>query len=605
MYNKRYLRPAALAGVLMAAQMMTGCAQHPPGNDPASETASSVLEDALSETEAETGESLFGEDGTESLYETELATEAPPISLTDPEHAENLAQFLGQTKVVLGDDFRFPENTRRPAEPATEEETETLTEELTEAATESAAEWSWEEDLTEQLTEGITETLSEDLAKEVSEELTEGLSEDVTESLSENLSEGLTEEVSEELTEELTEETFEDLTEEISEGLTEGLTDEVSEDLTEDLTEEVSEGLTEDLTEEVSESLTEEVSEGLTEDLTEEASEDLTEDLTDGLTEDGTESLLESVTEEETETEPAPVLHELRHEVPYPDHVRTLEDHYRVRGLVIPAAQRTPYMLQIYLERMIEQYEGNWSIYVRNLNREGSGSVISINVQPVKSASIMKLFIMGAAYDAMYNQRLARTDEVISRITGMIKASSNTDANRLLEILGGGSIREGIREVNAYISRLGCSDLTHQYNGFDNTDYVFDPDHNNTVYPPDCALFMEKIYHRQLGSRKICNEIENMMLEQQTRYKIPAGVAKVSDGVSIGNKTGEMDQVENDVAIVYSPACDYIICVFSNGWTDKDTALKQIQSISEEVYRFYNDNRWLARTIHILDTGKK
>ena len=82
-------------------------------------------------------------------------------------------------------------------------------------------------------------------------------------------------------------------------------------------------------------------------------------------------------------------------------------------------------------------------------------------------------------------------------------------------------------------------------------------------------------------------------------------MAKVSDGVSIGNKTGEMDQVENDVAIVYSPACDYILCVFSNNWSDKETALKQIQSISEEVYRFYNDSRWLARTMHILDTGNK
>ncbi len=600
MYNKRYLRPAALAGVLMAAQMMTGCAQHPPGNDPASETASSVLEDALSETEAETGESLFGEDGTESLYETELATEAPPISLTDPEHAENLAQFLGQTKVVLGDDFRFPENTRRPAEPATEEETETLTEELSEAATESAAEWSWEE-LTEEISEGVTESPAagrlEELTEEILEELTEGVSEEISEDVTEDLSEAFSEEISENLTKELTEGLTEDLTEEITEGLTE----EIKEDLTE--------GISEDLTEEVSESLTEEVSEGLTEeisaDLTEEASEDLTEDLSEGLTEDGTESLLESVTEEETETEPAPVLHELKHEVPYPDHVRTLEDHYRVRGLVIPAAQRTPYMLQISLERMIEQYEGNWSIYIRNLNREGPGSAISINVQPVKSASIMKLFIMGAAYDAMSNQRLARTDEVISRITGMIRASSNTDANRLLEILGGGSIREGIREVNAYISRLGCSELTHQYNGFDNTDYVFDAEHNNTVYPPDCALFLEKIYRRQLGSRKICNEIENMMIEQETRYKIPAGVAKVSDGVSIGNKTGEMDQVENDVAIVYSPACDYILCVFSNSWSDKETALKQIQSISEEVYRFYNDSRWLARTMHILDTGNK
>ena len=568
MYNRRYLRPAALAGVLMAAQMMTGCSQHPPGSGRSEETASSVSEDALSETETDLSESLLWETETESLFETELETEAPPISLTDPEHAENLAQFLGQTKVVLGDDFRFPENTKRAAEPVTEGETESMAGEFAEAATESVL---------------------EDLFEEMTEEVSEGLTEEISEDLTEEISEGLTEEISEDLTESITEELTEDLTESLTEDLTESLTEE----------------LTESLTEELTESITEEFTEDLTENLTEGVSEGLTEEISEGLTEDGTESLLESVTEEETETEPAPVLHELKHEVPYPDHVRTLEDHYRIRGLVIPAAQRTPYMLQVSLERMIEEYEGNWSIYVRNLNREGNGSALSINVQPVKSASIMKLFIMGAAYDAMYNQRLARTDEVISRITGMIKASSNTDANRLLEILGGGSMREGIREVNAYISRLGCSDLTHQYNGFDNSDYVFDPEHNNTVYPPDCALFLEKIYHRDLGSRKICNEIENMMLEQQTRYKIPAGVAKVSDGVSIGNKTGEMDQVENDVAIVYSPACDYILCVFSNGWTDKETALKQIQSISEEVYRFYNDSRWLARTVHILDTGKK
>jgi hypothetical protein len=55
--------------------------------------------------------------------------------------------------------------------------------------------------------------------------------------------------------------------------------------------------------------------------------------------------------------------------------------------------------------------------------------------------------------------------------------------------------------------------------------------------------------------------------------------------------------VENDVAIVYSPACDYILCIFSDGWTVKDTALKQIQDLSEEIYRYYNDSTWLEKTV--------
>ena len=76
-----------------------------------------------------------------------------------------------------------------------------------------------------------------------------------------------------------------------------------------------------------------------------------------------------------------------------------------------------------------------------------------------------------------------------------------------------------------------------------------------------------------------------MMLNQNTRYKIPAGLP---EGVLCGNKTGEMDSTQNDAAIVYSDACDYILVVLSSDWSSSDEAISRIQNISSEVYAYFN-----------------
>ena len=567
MVIKKYLRPAAFVSVLAAAQMMTGCANEPVNHEEPSEAVSETegLYDVLSEDESETEEA-----------ETETETEEP-IDLSDPEHAENIDRFLRRTMALLGDDFRFPQTTDRLRIPVPEE-TEATSEEISEEPVEALS-----EEFTEALTEELTEQVSEAASEELTTEDTEALTEEVTEALAGETSETLAEEATEALAEEATE----------------VLAEAAAETLAEEATETLAEGATETLAEEATETLAEEAAETLAEEATETLAEEATETLAENATESLAEAATETLAEETTET-PAGTSAEALPEVPPPDHFRPLEEHFRISGWALPEVQRSPYMLETVLTRQIADYEGTWSVYVRDLSDNSPAASISVNVQPVKSASVMKLFIMAAAYDAMDNHSLARTDEVISRISGMIRASSNTDANLLLEILGRGSMREGIREVNNYIGRSGASEYTRLYNGFDNTDYLFDADHNNTVYPPDCADLLEKIYHRTFSSRKVCNEIENLMIEQETRYKIPKGVANVSEGVTVGNKTGEMDGVENDVAIVYSPACDYILCVFSDGWTDKDTALNHIQSISEQVYRYYNDSRWVEKTIHIL-----
>lgn len=260
----------------------------------------------------------------------------------------------------------------------------------------------------------------------------------------------------------------------------------------------------------------------------------------------------------------------------------SLKDYRELRSCPLPLPVKTIGLLEKQLTRMTESYSGEWSVYVKNLT---TGDTFIINDIPMRSASVMKLFIMGTVYEAMKQRALERTPDITDLLTDMICASSNSASNQLLSILGDGSYENGIAKVNDYIARQGYSSLTHEYNGFEDASAICDSKHFNQVTAADCGQLLERIYRRTFASRQICNEVENLMLNQNTRYKIPKGLP---EGVSVGNKTGEMDTVENDAAIIYGDYSDYILCVLSGDWTSKDGAIANIQEISSTVYRFFN-----------------
>jgi beta-lactamase class A len=241
--------------------------------------------------------------------------------------------------------------------------------------------------------------------------------------------------------------------------------------------------------------------------------------------------------------------------------------------------ERSLAMLKSSLEAMLTSYDGTWSVYVCNLKTDES---FVLNDTPQRSASLMKLFILGTVFQAMDNDTLTRSEEVTTLLSNMITVSSNTAANALLEKLGDGDLSAGIKKVNEYIEQEGYSSGTHEYNGFEDEETILDPDHFNQVTAADVGELLTRVYHRAFGSRSECGQAEDWMLNQQTRYKIPAGLP---DGISVGNKTGETSDTENDAAVVYAPECDYILVVLSNSWDSKDTAQHEIQQISSQVYR--------------------
>lgn len=242
--------------------------------------------------------------------------------------------------------------------------------------------------------------------------------------------------------------------------------------------------------------------------------------------------------------------------------------------------ERTIRTLKKLLERKIAGYDGTWSVYCKNLSTNES---FVINDIPMKSASVMKLFILGTVYEAFETGELERTAEIMALVEDMIIYSDNGDSNELLLRLGGGSYAAGIEKVNAFIASHGFTEATHEYNGFDDPATNMGTGHFNQVAAKDCGKLLEDIYRRTWMGRTVSNEMENLLLSQHTRYKIPAGLP---DGVLCGNKSGEMDTTENDAAIIYGPNCDYILVVLSGEWNSKDTAISRIAELSRLTYEY-------------------
>ncbi len=259
----------------------------------------------------------------------------------------------------------------------------------------------------------------------------------------------------------------------------------------------------------------------------------------------------------------------------------SLYDYRMLRTYPLAALPKDLHRLYDQAQELVSGFEGDWSVFVQNLS---TGQTMVMNDKPMNSASVMKLFIMETVYEAFENKTMTRDEDMVYLLRSMIINSSNDSSNRLLEILGNDDLAAGVGLVNEFIQEHGYTPETAIYNGFQDPNTVLDPDHPNMVRARDVGLLLSRVYNRQFISRKVCNEIEQMMLDQATRYKIPRGVP---DGVQVGNKSGETSDTANDAAFVYGPTADYILVVLSHGWTNENAANENVVKVSQLVYNFF------------------
>lgn len=267
--------------------------------------------------------------------------------------------------------------------------------------------------------------------------------------------------------------------------------------------------------------------------------------------------------------------------------------------------------LQAKIEAMAAKHQGNLALYAINLR---TGDAIALHADtPVPTASVIKLPIL---VEAMRQVKAGthRLDEKITlekdnvvqgsgilqffdlpltitlkdALTFMIIESDNTATNMVID-------QVGIKNVNDNITQMGLKDTYLYKKVYKPATGPMPADQKKfglgKTTAHEMAKVMESIVNCDLRDRKLCDAMLYMLRNQQVRNMVPHYIetSDTSEGLSlIGNKTGSLDEVRNDVAVIYSKNGPIVISAFTydnqdKSWNNDNAAELLIAHIAKAV----------------------
>jgi len=258
------------------------------------------------------------------------------------------------------------------------------------------------------------------------------------------------------------------------------------------------------------------------------------------------------------------------------------------------------HVLMAELQGQAAKFKGDAGILVKDISTGESISMNSSKLFP--SASLVKLPIMAAVYQAELEGRLQLTDKLVLKrshkvrdcsklyfkrngtkyeindlIVRMITESDNTASNMLVEALGFGYINQkfvefGLKDTDL---RRGIMDLKWRRAGIENYTTV-----------EDMAYLLEKIYNRELVSTAASDRMMAVLKKQKVNDRIPR---KLPDETIVAHKTGSLRDTISDCGIVFTQKGDFIVCVITADIKNYRTAKRFIADIAACAYdKCYN-----------------
>lgn len=221
---------------------------------------------------------------------------------------------------------------------------------------------------------------------------------------------------------------------------------------------------------------------------------------------------------------------------------------------------------------------GTWAVFISDLVNGTEGN---LNDQKMQAASLIKLYIMGAVYEN-YDQITGQygRDSVDSNLYSMITVSDNDAANTLTTYLGGGDSAAGMQAVNSFCQTHGY-DQTHMGRML----LASNENDDNYTSVGDCGHLLQEIYKQDTSGYTHATDMFNLLKAQARCNKIPA---QLPEGIKTANKTGELDNVENDAGIIYDSKNDVVIVFMSQNLSSAGSAQNTIATLSRTIYDYYN-----------------
>ena len=229
---------------------------------------------------------------------------------------------------------------------------------------------------------------------------------------------------------------------------------------------------------------------------------------------------------------------------------------------------------QIFIDDSeLRQYAEN--IYYSVHYFDSGNSCTSGNSAQTPSASVIKVFIMEYAFFQSLDGRLDMEETINgttirSLITSMIQISDNDATNMLID-------RFGMDALNSFIVGQGYKDTV-----VGRKMLVFESrgaGRDNYTSLNDCMQFLEKLYSRR--EEEPYRQMMDIMKGQQIRTKIQL---KLPQGAIAASKTGELDDVENDIGIVFTDNSAFAIVVLTNNVWDTGSIRNAIGNFALTAY---------------------
>jgi beta-lactamase class A len=256
--------------------------------------------------------------------------------------------------------------------------------------------------------------------------------------------------------------------------------------------------------------------------------------------------------------------------------------------------------LDSQLKAIADPHHGKVAVYAHQL-RTGQTAALSPDV-PVKTASVIKLGILLDAAEqiragqASLDEKLVLTKEnqvagsgVLGQLTApiplclrdvlhlMVVVSDNTATNMAID-------RLGLDHINATLRAAGLKQTVLYKKVYVPATGPMPPDQPQfglgKTTAREMASIMERFAECRLaleggppkpGDGPLCGAILHMLRDQQDRDGIPRYLEALDTsehGSAIANKTGALDQVRNDVALIATKNGPIVIAAFT--WDNED-----------------------------------
>jgi len=248
--------------------------------------------------------------------------------------------------------------------------------------------------------------------------------------------------------------------------------------------------------------------------------------------------------------------------------------------------------LQKKVEVLAASHHGKVALYAKNLV---TGETVSLDAAvPVQTASVIKLPLMLQAFEQVKRGKLQLASRVALTkdnqvggsgilnlldpglqltvkdvITLMMTLSDNTATNMLIDAVG-------LAPTNEMLSRMGLKNTYFYKKVFKPADGPMPADQKQfglgKTTAGEMARAMESIYRCDLGDRDLCLQMITIMRNQQDRDMIPRYLERKDsseDLSAIADKVGALDDVRNDVALVYAKRGPIVISIFTYNNADE------------------------------------